>query len=182
MGQDSSNAFRAKALSLLCVNVPAMFLNDERAKEIKAALVAHHHSDYPPRPVIEAVAHLVGSSKISSALGTRDASGRWRCVVVTSSHIAYVEAANERDEWYSLESHRQEHTDLSAKMWRRDQIERVELTDLREVTEAWNSHAVFQVVFSDGNAINLPPDGKYLHPTSEAEFEKLLNDVLGSQS
>lgn len=155
-----------------------MFLSDERAKEIKNLLVAHHHSDYPPRPVIEAVGHLVGSSEILSGLGTRDASGRWRCVVVTQIHIAYVEAANDQDEWYSLESHRQQHTDLSAKMWRRGQIERVELTELREVSEAWNSHAVFRVIFSDGNTIDLPPDGKYLNSSAEGVFGRLLDDVL----
>jgi hypothetical protein len=154
-----------------------MNLEQGRAKEIKNALVAHHHSDYPPRPLIEAVAHLIGSGSISSALGTRDDAGRWRCVLVTDDHVVYAEAFRENDPWYSLDSHEQQHTELEARMWGRADVTRVELMEMREFGTAWDSEATFNAVMSDGEALPLPPNGQYVHTSAVEQFATLLADI-----
>jgi hypothetical protein len=157
-----------------------MKLEQCRAKEIKNALVAHNHSEYPPRPLIRAVAHLIGSGSISSALGARDDAGRWRCVVVTDDHVVYAEAFRENDTWYSFDSHEQQHTELKARMWARADVTRLELVEMREFGTAWDSEATFNAVMSDGETLPLPPNGQYVHTSAEEQFATLLADIRQS--
>lgn len=158
-----------------------MDLDEDRAKDIKNALVAHRDNEYPPRPLIEAVAHLIGEATIASALGTRDGAGRWHCLLVTDSHIVHVQAVREGDTWYSLDSHRQDSTELVARMWSRSQVVRLEVGQCREFG-AWRSEATFRAVLSDGETLQLPPDGQYPHSSAEDLLEKLVQDFRLSLS
>lgn len=164
-----------------------MEIDTRRVQEIKNMIPSGRGSAFAPRPVLEAVLSLLGEQKpvaaLSAKAGDGERAGQWGCVLLTQSHLIYVQASREGDGDWDLDSKYQEATDLVGKMWSRDRIVRVEVrsveSELRNFGTSWRWEPVLAVVMDDGQEVPLPPDGEASGYSSSETLESFLTELRG---
>lgn len=156
-----------------------MEIESNSIRPLKDMLAAHGRGSYPPRPLLEAMHTLLGAAEVLAGLGARTEDGRWGCLVVTEDHIVYGEAARDGDPDYGLGSNDQAPSILTAHKWRRDQLAKLSVLevrdDRRDFGTSWSFDARLGLTMQDGTVIALPSDGQFAHYNADAPLQALVH-------
>ncbi len=165
-------------------SVDNMQADKKTMHHLKDRLLDPRSSSHPPKPLLHAIATLIGDEEIVAAMATRDGAGdsqpgRWRCVILTAKRLVDAQAARDDVLFYELGPQNQEATELCVRSWRRKQVSRLEVRSVRdadsEFGDGWKWDPIVAVILNDGYVLNLPPDAAPAHHSQNEELERFVS-------